>query len=370
MEYKYFTSESVCAGHPDKICDQISDAVVDAALGFDPKSRVAVETLVTTNHVTMAGEVTCKKSLDFRKIAREVIRDLGYTNKLFGFYHKSPIDVFIHQQSGDIALGVDNGGAGDQGIMFGYATNETGNFMPMPISIAHRLTEQMDKVRSNGILPYLRPDGKSQVTVLYDGFNRPLKVVKVVLAVPYDQKIKKEKLVSDLYKEVVLKVLAEYKMKIKKDQFIVNGTGKWEIGGPSSDTGVTGRKVIVDTYGGMARHGGGAFSGKDPTKVDRSATYAARFIAKNMVANGYCDRCEVSLSYVIGFREPVAKSIETFGSNHIPLTKLNSKAWSLLDLSVGGIIEGLQLQKPIYKETAVYGHFGRNGFSWENILKI
>ena len=265
MNYKTFTSESVAAGHPDKICDQISDAVLDAALAIDPKSRVAVETLVTYDRTIMAGEVTCPKPIDFEKIARRVIKRLGYTNKLFHFSDKSPIDIYIHQQSLDIAVGADADGAGDQGMMFGYAVRETPEMMPLPIVLSHRLVEKMDEMRESGKLPYLRPDGKSEVKVKYVN-GKPKGVEKVVLAVPHDPKIEKEQVKADLFAKVVKPVLAKYGYKIDKKDLIVNGTGRWEIGGPASDTGVTGRKIIVDSYGGMARIGGGAFSGKDPTK--------------------------------------------------------------------------------------------------------
>ncbi len=369
MKKTHFTSESVAAGHPDKICDQISDAIVDAALAADPTARVAVETLVTTNRVVLAGEVTCKKKLDYEGIARKTIKSLGYTNGKFNFSYKSPISVYIHQQSPDIAGGVDDGGAGDQGMMFGYATNETPEFMPMPLVLAHRIVERMDEVREKKILPYLRPDGKSEVKVLYEN-DKPVGVERIVIAVPHDPKISNEKLRKALYEKVITPVLKKYKLTPPKlETVIVNGSrGKWEIGGPASDTGVTGRKIIVDTYGAFARHGGGAFSGKDPTKVDRSGAYAARYIAKNIVAKGLADRCEVRVAYVIGQREPLAKGVETFGTERKPLSEIEEFAWKLLDLSVPGILSGLNLRRPIYRETARYGHFGRNGFPWEKVV--
>ena len=370
MNYKTFTSESVAAGHPDKICDQISDAVLDAALAIDPKSRVAVETLVTYDRTIMAGEVTCPKPIDFEKIARRVIKRLGYTNKLFHFSDKSPIDIYIHQQSLDIAVGADADGAGDQGMMFGYAVRETPEMMPLPIVLSHRLVEKMDEMRESGKLPYLRPDGKSEVKVKYVN-GKPKGVEKVVLAVPHDPKIEKEQVKADLFAKVVKPVLAKYGYKIDKKDLIVNGTGRWEIGGPASDTGVTGRKIIVDSYGGMARIGGGAFSGKDPTKVDRSGAYAARYVAKNIVANGLADRAEVQLAYVIGYPEPITKAIETFGTEKKkPAVVADFAFKKLLDLSVRGIIEGLDLRRPMYEETAAYGHFGRPGFPWEKIVKF
>lgn len=364
----HFTSESVASGHPDKICDQISDAIVDAALANYPKSRVAVETLVTVNRIVLAGEVTTPKKLNYEKIARDVIKSLGYTKDLYKFSHKSPMSVYIHEQSPDIAVGVDDGGAGDQGMMFGYATDETAEFMPMPIIIAHRLVERMDEVREKKIIPVLRPDGKSEVKVRYEN-GKPTAVERVVLAVPHDPKISNAELTKLLLRHVVAPVLRKYKLDAPKlKDVIVNGTGKWEIGGPSSDTGVTGRKIIVDTYGAFARHGGGAFSGKDPTKVDRSAAYAARYIAKNIVAHGLAKRAEVRVAYVIGHREPLMKAIECFGTEKKPMKLIEDYAWKLLDLSVGGIIEGLRLRRPIYQETASYGHFGRNGFPWEKIV--
>lgn len=364
----YFTSESVAAGHPDKICDQISDAVVDAALFKFPNSRIAVETLVTTNRVVMAGEVTVPKKLDYESLARSVIKSLGYTDGIYNFSDKSPVSVYIHEQSPDIAVGVDDGGAGDQGMMFGFATNETPEFMPLPIILAHRLVERMDAFREIKVLPFLRPDGKSEVKVRYEN-GKPKEVVSVVLAVPHDPKITSEKLKQQLLLWVVDPVLKTHNLsRLSLERLVVNGTGRWEIGGPASDTGVTGRKIIVDTYGGFARHGGGAFSGKDPTKVDRSAAYAARFIAKNIVAAKLADRAEVRLAYVIGQREPLMKSIDTFGTAKKPQKIIESFAWNLTDLSVTGIINGLNLRRPIYRETARYGHFGRDGFPWEKVI--
>lgn len=365
----YFTSESVAAGHPDKICDQISDAVVDAALTIDPKSRVALETLVTTNRVIMAGEVTCPAKLPYKNIARGVIRSLGYTKKLFRFSDSSPISLYIHEQSPDIAAGVDGGGAGDQGMMFGFASRETPELMPLPIILAHRLVERMDDVRSQNILPYLRPDGKSEVNVLYEN-GIPKKVESVVLAVPHDPKISNKELKHDLIRTVILPVLSKYSLHMPdKSRIIINGTGIWTIGGPSSDTGVTGRKIIVDTYGAFARHGGGCFSGKDPTKVDRSAAYACRYIAKNIVAANLADRAEVRVAYVIGHKVPISRDIETFGTGKKNQSIIEKFAWKLLDMSVPNILHTLHLRRPIYRETARYGHFGRNGFPWETLVK-
>ena len=368
MDYTIFTSESVASGHPDKICDQISDSILDEAIKQDKKSRVAIETLVTTNQVVLAGEITTSAKIGYEKVARETINDLGYINKDFGFYYGSNVSICIHEQSPDISLGIDIGGAGDQGMMFGYAVNETPELMPLPITLAHRLVEEMDKARESKKMKYLRPDGKSEVSVYYKN-GKPVEIKRIILAVPHDPKVSKEKLISDLDKYVIIPVLLKYGYEKPKEKFIVNGTGKWEIGGPASDTGVTGRKIIVDTYGGMGRHGGGCFSGKDPTKVDRSAAYAARFIAKNIVAHKLASRCEVQIAYVIGQKEPVAKAIETFKTESVDKVKIEKFAWNLLDLSVLGIINNLKLRQPIYKNTARYGHFGRNEFPWEKVVK-
>ncbi|OGD85302.1 methionine adenosyltransferase [Candidatus Curtissbacteria bacterium RIFCSPLOWO2_01_FULL_41_18] len=368
MNYKIFTSESVCAGHPDKICDQISDAILDAHLADHPQSRVAVETLVTTNKVVIAGEIASKVRADYEKIARNVVKDLGYDNPIYNFrWQTATIEVLIHQQSLDIASGVSRGGAGDQGIMFGYATDETANFMPLPIVLAHEIVKAVDTSRKSEQLPYLRPDGKSQVTVEYkDGY--PLRVIKVITAVPHDPKIDQKRVSVDIYEYVIKKVLGKYGYTINFSDTICNGTGKWAVGGPTSDTGVTGRKINVDSYGSAARVGGGCFSGKDPTKVDRSAAYAARFIAKNIVAAKFASRCEIQLAYVIGKPRPIAKAIETFGTQKVAIGKIEKFAWSLIDLSVNGIITHLNLRRPIYQKTASYGHFGREGFSWEKIV--
>lgn len=368
MNYKFFVSESVAAGHPDKICDQISDAILDACISRDKYSHTAVECLVTVNHLTLAGEIKSKAKVDFVKIARDVIKSLGYTDPLYNFTYNSPIDNFIHQQSPDIAIGVDKGGAGDQGMMFGYATDETPEFMPLPIVLAHNLVKQLDKVKYSKKLPYLRPDGKSQVKVRYEKAV-PKSVDCVILAVPHDPKITNGKLKGELFTHVVRPVLQKYGFDCRKEDLIVNGTGRWEIGGPASDTGVTGRKIIVDTYGGMGRIGGGCFSGKDPSKVDRSGAYAARFIAKNIVARKMASRCEVQVAYVIGKRVPIARAVETFGTESVDKKKIEKFAWDLLDLSVSGIIKGLNLLQPIYLKTACYGHFGRSEFPWEKIVR-
>ena len=364
----YFTSESVCSGHPDKICDQISDAIVDAALTADPKSRVAVETLVTTNRVVLAGEVTVPKKLDYAGIARATIRRLGFTKSIYGFTDTSPISVYIHEQSPDIARGVDDGGAGDQGMMFGYATDETPEYMPMPIALAHRMAELIDTVREKKILSYLRPDGKVEIKIKYDG-NVPKAIENVVLAVPHDPKKTNAEVKRELITHVVRPVCNRYHMELPDSgTIILNGTGKWDIGGPASDTGVTGRKIIVDTYGSFARHGGGCFSGKDPTKVDRSAAYACRYLAKNIVAQKLARRVEVRVAYVIGQAEPIDMQFECFGTEKKSIAVIKAFAKELLPLSVMGIIDGLRLRQPMYEKTASYGHFGRDGFPWEAVL--
>ncbi len=365
----YFTSESVAAGHPDKVCDQVSDAVVDAALAVYPKSRVAVETLVTKNRIVLAGEVTCPKRLDYKKIAQKTIKRLGYTKELFEFTNNSPISIYIHEQSPDIAKGVDDGGAGDQGMMFGYACNDTPEYMPLPIIFAHRLVEQMDNVRENKKLSYLRPDGKAEVKVKYDGMI-PKEMEEIVLAVPHDPKKTNSEVKQDLIRYVISPICEWYHMYIPKtDAIILNGTGTWDIGGPASDTGVTGRKIIVDTYGSFARHGGGCFSGKDPTKVDRSAAYACRFIAKNIIHQKFAKRVEVRVAYVIGQEDPIDLQFECFGTEQKPMATIKSYANQILSLSVKGIIEGLHLRQPMYEKTAAYGHFGRDGFPWEAVLE-
>lgn len=368
MNYSLFSSESVCAGHPDKICDQVSDAILDAAIKKDPNSRVACETLVTTNKLVLAGEITCAGKPDYEKVSRSVIRELGFTDPIYKFGPETDIEVYIHSQSPDIALGVDDGGAGDQGMMFGYATNETSQLMPLPITLSHELCKSMDRLAKKD-LPYLRPDGKSQVTVNYDSKGKPISIERVVLAKPHDPKVDKEEILDHLYQLSVLPLLQKYKLPvINKNKIIFNGTGNWEIGGPASDTGVTGRKIVVDTYGGMGRIGGGCFSGKDATKVDRSAAYAARFLAKNIVASGLADRCEVQLAYAIGYRDPVGKAIETFGTAKKDQKVIEDFAWSLIDLSVGGIIDKLKLRRPIFQDTASYGHFGNPAYPWEQVI--
>ncbi|MBI2020333.1 methionine adenosyltransferase [Candidatus Daviesbacteria bacterium] len=362
-----FTSESVCAGHPDKICDQISDAILDAVLTQDSQGRTAIECLAGHNRLIIAGEVGAKAKINFKKIARDQIKRLGYTNSEFNFSDKSPIEVFVHEQSPEIAVGVKKKGAGDQGMMFGFACKETDSLMPLPITIAHALVKRMDQVREEKIVKYLRPDGKSQVTVEYRN-GKPYRVTQVVIAIPHEESVDLSQVKDDVYKNIVIPVLDVFGFKIKKDQLIVNGTGIWHNGGPASDCGLTGRKIVVDTYGGMSRVGGGCFSGKEPSKVDRGGAYAARFLAKNIVASGLADKAEVRLAYFIGAKKPTMQDVETFGtakkSHKIILSFMNK----ILDTSVSGILQGLDLQRPIYLPTASYGHFGREEFPWERIV--
>ena len=359
-----FTSESVCAGHPDKICDSISDAILDEILKQDPTGRVAVETMVAFNKIFIVGEVTTTAKVDYEKVARKRIRDLGYTNPLFNFTDQSPITLDIHEQSPGIAKGVKVKGAGDQGMMFGFACRETKTLMPMPITIAHRLVQKVDEVREKAILPYLRPDGKSQITIEYKN-GLPYKILQVVIAVPHEEKIELAEVKKGLYKNVVTEVLDEFGFKVNQKDLVVNGTGVWHMPGPATDSGLTGRKIIVDTYGGYARVGGGCFSGKDPTKVDRSGAYAARYLAKHVIKEKLADKAEVRLAYFIGAKKPVMLEIETFGTEKMPVKVIKNFMSEILDTSVAGIIEELDLQKPIYLATSAYGHFGRPEFSWE-----
>ncbi|MFH2019463.1 MAG: methionine adenosyltransferase [bacterium] len=366
MRYPKFTSESVCSGHPDKICDAISDSILDAAYKQDPHSRVAVETLVTKNFVSIAGEVTTTAKLNYASLARKTISSLGYTDPNFGFSDKSEIIVKVHTQSPEISQGVDLDGAGDQGMMFGYACRQTDSFMPLPIEMAHDITSAIDVARESKTIPYLRPDGKAQVTIVYEkGIPRSLD--SIVIAVPHNEDITRHELTHDLYTTIIKPLLNQYNFSYPENKMIVNGTGLWHIPGPASDSGVTGRKIIVDTYGGYARVGGGAFSGKDPTKVDRSGAYAARYIAKNIVAAGLADECEVALAYYIGALRPVMQEYETFGTAKVSKKAIRDFATKLLDTSVKGIIEGLNLRRPIYRKTASGGHFGRPDFPWEQL---
>lgn len=386
MQKRIFTSESVTEGHPDKICDQISDAILDELLKQDPLSRVACETAITTGLVLVMGEITTTGYVDIQKIVRDTIREIGYDRSEFGFDADTcGVIVSLNEQSQDIALGVDKSfeakekseddeshaiGAGDQGMMFGYATDETDEYMPYAISLAHKLTRRLSLVRKEGILDYLRPDGKSQVTVEYDDEGKPIHLDAVVLSTQHDENVTIEQLRKDIKKHILDEVLPK-ELVDNKTKFYINPTGRFVIGGPNGDSGLTGRKIIVDTYGGYARHGGGAFSGKDCTKVDRSASYAARYVAKNIVAAGLAKRCEVQLSYAIGVAEPTSVMVDTFGTGKLSDEKLVDIISKHFDLRPAGVINMLDLRRPIYKKTAAYGHFGRDDqdFTWERTDK-
>jgi len=366
-----FTSESVTEGHPDKIADQISDAILDACLEQDPYSRVACETLTCTGLVVIAGEITTKAYVDFQSLVRKTVAEIGYTHSEYGFDSNTcAVISTINKQSPDIAQGVDTGGAGDQGMMFGFATNETPELMPLPVSLAHRLSERLSQVRRSGLMPYLRPDGKSQVTVEYAEVGKPTRVDAVVISTQHDEDVTNDKLRADILKNVIQAVVPA-ELLDADTKYHINPTGRFVIGGPMGDSGLTGRKIIVDTYGGMGRHGGGAFSGKDATKVDRSAAYMARYIAKNIVASRLADRCEVQLAYAIGVAEPVSVLVDTFGTGTLESKQLEDLVRANFSLTPKGIIESLDLRRPIYKQTAAYGHFGRTGkdFTWEQTDK-
>ena len=388
MEKRLFTSESVTEGHPDKICDQISDAILDELMRQDPMSRVACETAITTGLVLVMGEITTKGYVDIQKVVRETIREIGYDRAKYGFdCDTCGVITALDEQSADIALGVDKAleakenkmtdeeidaiGAGDQGMMFGYATNETEEYMPYSISLAHKLARKLTEVRKNGTLKYLRPDGKSQVTVEYDENGKPARLDAVVLSTQHDPEVSQEQIHEDIKKYVFDTVLPQ-DMIDENTKFFVNPTGRFVIGGPHGDSGLTGRKIIVDTYGGYARHGGGAFSGKDCTKVDRSAAYAARYVAKNIVAAGLADKCEIQLSYAIGVAHPTSVMVDTFGTGKLSDEKLVEIIRENFDLRPAGIIKMLDLRRPIYKQTAAYGHFGRNDIDvpWEKTDKV
>jgi len=386
MDKLLFTSESVTEGHPDKMCDQISDAILDALLEQDPMSRVACETATTTGLVMVMGEITTNAYVDIQKIVRETVREIGYTRGKHGFDADTcGVITMIDEQSADIAMGVDKSleakamteeeieaiGAGDQGMMFGYATNETEEYMPYPISLAHKLARQLTKVRKDGILPYLRPDGKTQVTVEYDKNGKPVRLDAVVLSSQHGPEVTQEQIHTDIKKHV-FDVILPKEMIDEKTKFFINPTGRFVIGGPNGDSGLTGRKIIVDTYGGYARHGGGAFSGKDCTKVDRSAAYAARYVAKNIVAAGLAEKCEIQLSYAIGVASPTSIMVDTFGTGKLSDEKLTELVREHFDLRPAGIIEMLDLRRPIYKQTAAYGHLGRHDLKlpWEKLDKV
>ncbi|MCR5508844.1 MAG: methionine adenosyltransferase [Lachnospiraceae bacterium] len=386
MEKYLFTSESVTEGHPDKVCDAISDAILDACMEQDPMSRVACETACCTGFVLITGEITTNAYVDMQKVVRDTVREIGYTKSEYGFDGNTcAVLVAIDEQSSDIAMGVDKAleakegslkddldtGAGDQGMMFGYATNETDEYMPYPISLAHKLAKKLTEVRKDGTLKYLRPDGKSQVSVEYDENGKPLRLEAVVLSTQHDDDVTQEQIHEDIKKYVFDPVLPK-ELIDDKTKFFINPTGRFVIGGPHGDAGLTGRKIIVDTYGGYARHGGGAFSGKDCTKVDRSAAYAARYVAKNIVASGLADKCEIQLSYAIGVAQPTSIMIDTFGTGKLSDDKLVEVVRENFDLRPAGIIKMLDLRRPIYKQTAAYGHFGRNDLDlpWEALNKV
>lgn len=388
MEKLLFTSESVTEGHPDKMCDQISDAILDEMLKQDPMSRVACETCTTTGLVMVMGEITTQAYVDIQKVVRETVREIGYDRAKYGFdCDTCGVIVALDEQSQDIAMGVDRAleakenkmsdkeidaiGAGDQGMMFGYASNETEEYMPYPIALAHKLALQLTKVRKNGTLTYLRPDGKTQVTVEYDENGKPLRLDAVVLSTQHDEDVSQEQIHKDIKKYVFDEILPA-ELVDDHTKFFINPTGRFVIGGPHGDSGLTGRKIIVDTYGGYARHGGGAFSGKDCTKVDRSAAYAARYVAKNIVAAGLADKCEIQLSYAIGVAHPTSIMVDTFGTGKLSNEKLVEIVRENFDLRPAGIIKMLDLRRPIYKQTAAYGHFGRNDLDlpWEKLDKV
>ena len=388
MEKRLFTSESVTEGHPDKVCDAISDAILDACMEKDPMSRVACETATCTGFVLVTGEITTNAYVDIQKIVRETVKEIGYTKSEYGFDGNTcAVMVAIDEQSADIAMGVDKAleakenkmsdaeieaiGAGDQGMMFGYATNETEEYMPYPISLAHKLALQLTKVRKDGTLKYLRPDGKSQVSVEYDENGKPVRLEAVVLSTQHDDDVTQEQIHADIKKYVFDPVLPK-ELVDADTKFFINPTGRFVIGGPHGDAGLTGRKIIVDTYGGYARHGGGAFSGKDCTKVDRSAAYAARYVAKNIVAAGLAEKCEIQLSYAIGVAQPTSIMVDTFGTGKVSDEKMDEIVRENFDLRPAGIIKMLDLRRPIYKQTAAYGHFGRNDLDlpWEKLDKV
>lgn len=383
MERKLFTSESVTEGHPDKIADQISDAILDAIISEDKNARVACETVVNTGLALIVGEITTHTYVDIPKIVRNTVKEIGYTDAKFGYDYKTmSVLTGIDEQSPDIAQGVDNAveskdgeerstGAGDQGLMFGFATNETETFMPLPIHLAHKLSKRLTEVRKEGILEYLRPDGKTQVTVEYDENHKPVRVDTILISTQHHEKIEITEIEKDLHEHVIEAVVPS-ELIDENTKYFINPTGRFVIGGPQGDAGLTGRKIIVDTYGGYARHGGGAFSGKDPTKVDRSAAYAARYIAKNIVAAELADQCEIQLAYAIGVAQPVSISVDTFGTGKVEDKKIVEAIRNTFDLSPDGIIESLDLLRPIYKQTASYGHFGRDDIDlpWENTNKV
>ena len=368
MSVRYFTSESVCAGHPDKIADGISDKLLDALISQDSQTRAGIETVVGDNQIILLGEIKTSAKIDFENIVRDYIFSLGYTDPSWGFSWQSNFLNFLHQQSPEIGIGVDNEGAGDQGMMFGYAVNETKSLMPAPITLAHALTKKIDDVRSNKTIDWLRPDGKAQVTILYKN-NKPVSVEKVVIAVAHSEEKKSEEVKQEIINQVIEPVLNSHGFDLPTvDNIIVNGTGLWFIPGPASDAGLTGRKIVVDGYGGYARVGGGAFSGKDASKVDRSGAYCARFIAKNIVSKGLADKCEVALAYVIGQPRPLMQTVETFGTAKVSDHEIDNYVNGLIDTSVSGIISKLDLRRPIFSLSTNYGHFGKENLPWEKVV--
>ena len=369
MNKYYFTSESVTEGHPDKLCDTISDAILDAYIKQDKNSRVAVETFASGNEITIAGQVTSKGKVDIEELVRNKIKTVGFDNANIDMDYKTcTIHINITKQSQDIALGVDIGGAGDQGIMFGYASDETKEYMPLAINLAHQLAHRLTQVRKDGIIKYLRPDGKTQVTVEYED-DKPKRIETILISAQHNPEVEQETLIKDI-KEKVINAIIPRKMMDEKTKIYINPTGRFVIGGPLGDTGLTGRKIIVDTYGGYARHGGGAFSGKDPSKVDRSAAYMLRYIAKNIIANGYAKKCELQISYAIGMKEPLSICINTFGTATIPEDEIIELIRNKFDLTPDGIIRYLDLKQPIYEKTTNYGHFGKKDLPWEQIIKM
>ena len=369
MNKYYFTSESVTEGNPDKLCDTISDAILDAYIKQDKNSRVAVETFASGNEITIAGQVTSKGKVDIEELVRNKIKTVGFDNANIDMDYKTcTIHINITKQSQDIALGVDIGGAGDQGIMFGYASDETKEYMPLAINLAHQLAHRLTQVRKDGIIKYLRPDGKTQVTVEYED-DKPKRIETILISAQHNPEVEQETLIKDI-KEKVINAIIPRKMMDEKTKIYINPTGRFVIGGPLGDTGLTGRKIIVDTYGGYARHGGGAFSGKDPSKVDRSAAYMLRYIAKNIIANGYAKKCELQISYAIGMKEPLSICINTFGTATIPENEIIELIRNKFDLTPDGIIRYLDLKQPIYEKTTNYGHFGKKDLPWEQIIKM